>query len=65
MRGGDLDVVVHVSRVVLEAAPVPVHTHVPPFMHLCLVAVGVGCWLVLLQLLQGGDLSDGCSSFFC
>ena len=29
---------VHVSRVVLEAAPVPFSALVPPFLHLCLVA---------------------------
>ncbi len=36
--GGDLVVVVHVSRIVLEVAPVLVPAHVPPFLHLCLVA---------------------------
>ena len=29
---------VHVSRVVLEAAPILVPALVPPFLHMCLVA---------------------------
>ena len=28
----------HVSLVVMEAAPVPVPAHVPPFLHLCILA---------------------------
>ncbi len=44
---------VHVSRVALEAALILVLAHVPPFLHLCLVAA-VGLMLVGIALAAAG-----------